>query len=568
MKTILLSIFLLVSSMLFGSNELDKELVKFYQKYSVKGDATLVDDYSFARRIYIDIAGRIPNLTEVQAYASDKSPEKKTNIIKKILGSEDYVNNFYNIWADTFRIRPERLSDSIGFLKGYPYMEYIRDNIRDNKPYNAWAKELLSGKGHIYDNPATSYILRDDGMVLDNVANTFNIFLGMNIGCAQCHDDPFQDYTQMQYYQLAAFFSSTDNRDNSQRARIKAIEDEIKSITKTERTDNNIRQLLSVNLINLQDSKKQLHLPSDYRYKDAAGGDAILPKTLDGKVSLSDTANNREQIADWIIAQPNFATNTVNKIWFTITGKPLTDDVLVTENKNNQILNFLGSYFVKNNYDIKKLIYLITTSDFYSRKSYAGNPDEYALQSILPKRMSSYQIWDSLLTLILPDTNYMRMDFSQYNTLIKVDLETMNGQEVLDKMKTIKDWESNLNKNFLKYNGIELVRSCFITNRNSFIGLFLKEFGSSDRVLIDSSNDGGSVTQILLLMNSNITQLIADKKSQIMGNYEKNNKNKDIIFQTILGRPSSIFEKRLIFNTTPDDLVWSLLNTREFLFRQ
>jgi hypothetical protein len=104
-------------------------------------------------------------------------------------------------------------------------------------------------------------------------------------------------------------------------------------------------------------------------------------------------------------------------------------------------------------------------------------------------------------------------------------------------------------------------------NRNSFVGQFLKEYGSSDRVLIDSSNDKGSITQVLTIMNSPILELLIDKKSQIYQNFSKD-KQKDSLFLSILSRPSKVDERVILSKTQTDDLVWALINSREFLFRK
>jgi hypothetical protein len=104
-------------------------------------------------------------------------------------------------------------------------------------------------------------------------------------------------------------------------------------------------------------------------------------------------------------------------------------------------------------------------------------------------------------------------------------------------------------------------------NRNSFVGQFLKEYGSSDRILIDSSTDKGSITQVLTIMNSPILELLLDKKSQIYQNFTKK-QQKDSIFLSILSRPSYVNENNIIVKTQTDDLVWALINSREFLFRK
>jgi hypothetical protein len=566
---ILLTVFFL-PALSFASNGLDLVLKEFYSKNSVKGDSSLVDDYTWIRRVYIDLAGRIPKIQEIDDFLKNKNSDKKQKLVDKILSSEDYVNNYYNFWADLFRIRPERLSDDVGLLKSYPYMGYLKKFIRQDQSYKDFVFSLLTAKGRYTDNAATGYMLRDNGMPLDNLATSLQIFIGKDIACAQCHDDPFQDYTQKQFYQMASFFNGLDNRERRKDYGdvIKKIDEQIKDITKKDRIDNNVRQLLSSNLFNLKDDdSKQLKLPHDYKYSDSNPFDVVEPVSLDGNVK-NIKQDKRISASEWIVNHSDFSHTISNRLWQNIVGKGLVQtetNFSIDENNKGKILQFIGDYFVKNNYSIKSVLRLITTSDFYSRKAYNKNVEEFEQQSVLVKRMSSYQIWDSLLTLVIPDVNYTRLSFDEYSNLIEIDWNVVNGQMLLDRMKQITEYDRSLNSNFLKYKNIDLVRSSFVLNKNSFVGQFLKEYGSSDRILIDSSNDKGSITQVLTIMNSPIMEILLNKKSQI---FVDASKNKDNIILSILSRPASIQENGILQKAETNDVVWALINSREFIFRK
>lgn len=562
----LLTVFFL-PTIAFTANSLDSALNKYYYEKSVKGDSKKIDDYSWIRRVFIDLAGRIPKQQEVTDFINNKSPDKKQKTVDKILASEDYVNNYYNFWADIFRIRPERLSDDVGLLKSYPYMDYVRKFIREDSSYKDFVNSLLTAKGRYSDNAATGYMLRDNGMPLDNLATSLQLFVGKDIACAQCHDDPFQDYSQKQFYEMASFFNSLSNRENRKEYGdlIKRIDSEIKEITKQDRIDNNARQLLSSNLFNLKDDDaKVLKLPHDYKYSDAKPFDVVEPVSLDGKVK-NIKQNKRDTISEWIVNHPDFSTSVSNRIWQNIVGKGLVENEVnfdVQDSEQGNVLKFLGDYLKQNNYSIKSLLRLITTSDFYSRVPYKGDLEAFKHQAVLIKRMSSYQIWDSLLTLVLPDVNYAKPSFTEYSDLIEIDWNSTSGKILLEKLEKLREYDKNLNTNILKYKNIELVRACFVLNKNSFVGQFLKEYGSSDRILIDSSNDKGSITQILTIMNSPVTELLLDKKSQL------NSSKKDHIFLSILSRQANIQENAILQKSETNDVVWALINSREFLFRK
>lgn len=571
-KFIILLFSTLLSLSAFATNELDSVLKTYYVKNSVKGSAKTADDYTWIKRVYLDLGGRIPTYNEINSFVNSKDPEKKKKVVDKILASEDYVNNYYNFWADIFRIRPERLSDDVALLKSYPYIDYVKSFIREDQSYKDFVYSLLSASGRYTDNAATGYMIRDNGMPLDNLATSLQLFIGKDIACAQCHDDPFQDYTQMGFYQMASFFNSLDNRERRKDygETIKRIDNEIKEITKQDRIDNNVRQLIAANLFNLKDDdNKTLKLPHDYAYKDAKPFEVVEPATLDGELK-GKKENRRDSASQWIVNHSDFSNAISNRIWKDIVGQSLIlpeTNFAIKDYPEGEVLQYIGDYFKKSNYSIKRLLSLIATSDFYSREAYVGNTESFHHQSILVKRMSAYQIWDSILTLVVPDVNYSRVSFSEYSNLIEIDWNVISGKELLDRMEKIRSYDRMINQNFLKYKNIDLVRSSYLMNRNSFVGQFLKEYGSSDRVLIDSSNDKGSITQILTIMNSPLVELLMDKKSQIYQNFSKN-QQKDSIFLSILSRPSKIDEKEILTKTKTDDLVWALINSREFLFRK
>jgi hypothetical protein len=555
------------SNICLATNDLDKELLKYYKKNDVKINFNMVDDYTFVRRLYIDVAGRIPTTKEIAEFIDDKKSEKKNRLVEKLVYSEDYTNNFYNLFADILRIKPERLADNIQ-MRGYPYMEYIRDSLRSDKSWNTWVKEMLTATGRPTDNGATGYLLRDDGMVLDNLALTTNIFIGKSISCAQCHDDPFSDYTQKQFYELAAFFNN-ENRELRKNYKdiLKTVDEQIKQITKTERIDNNVRQLMGANLLNIQNNQnKQLKYPFDYKYPNAKPNEIVITQTLDSKYKNS--VDKRPDFSQWLTTHSDFSYALVVRLWQHLIGnnmvypQPISDFDL-THIKNTEILIFLGKYFEQNNYSIKSLVRIIVQSDFYSKPIYTGDREHYKYQGSVIRRMTSHQVWDSLLTLVIEDTNYTRISFDEYSKLFEIDWNTVSGEKLLKQVVAIREWENKLDKNILRYKNIDLVRSCFNLKPNNFVSLFLKEFGASERILLDTHTENGTITQLLTLMNSGLSGLIVDKKSQVM-----QSKNKNLIFMFVMTRPINILERPVIERLNNDDLVWVLLNSHEFFFRK
>ncbi len=166
-----------------------------------------IDDATFVRRAYLNIGGRIPTIEEAEAFHADTYPDKRQRLIERLVSSEAYVSNFYHFWADLLRIS----SDLDGPVLA-AYELWVKQALRDNKPYDEMVYELVTATGEFWDNGATGYYFRDRGMPLDNMSNTVRLFLGTRLECAQCHNHPFDKWTQMDYFEMAAFSYGMSSR--------------------------------------------------------------------------------------------------------------------------------------------------------------------------------------------------------------------------------------------------------------------------------------------------------------------------------------------------------------------
>ena len=166
----------------------------------------LISDGLFLRRVYLSIIGRIPTILETNHFLNSTSQSKHSLLIQKLLSNDaGYTAHHYQFWADLLRI-PTNIDYTLY------YREWIKEEIRRNTPYDKLVRKLVSGHGLIFDNPAAAYYLRDAGMALDNMSNSVRIFLGTRLECAQCHDHPFDKWTQMDYFKMAAYTYDFDAR--------------------------------------------------------------------------------------------------------------------------------------------------------------------------------------------------------------------------------------------------------------------------------------------------------------------------------------------------------------------
>jgi hypothetical protein len=190
--------------------EIDSVLAQDWQANKLKGNPA-VDDNTFVRRLYLDIIGRIPTTREADAFLADSSADKRAKLIDKLLNSEGYVQHYYNYWADVLRLTSN--GQQTGNVTGSAYMTFVKDSLRANKPYDEFVRDMVAAQGKAWENGAIGYYMRDRGMPLDNMANTVRVFLGTRIECAQCHNHPFDKWSQMQFYQMASYTYGVQTQD-------------------------------------------------------------------------------------------------------------------------------------------------------------------------------------------------------------------------------------------------------------------------------------------------------------------------------------------------------------------
>ncbi|WAC18908.1 DUF1549 domain-containing protein [Luteolibacter sp. SL250] len=158
-----------------------------------------IDDGSFLRRAYLGIIGRIPTEEEARAFLENRSPARRQELVDALVASPGFDSHLFNWTADLLRVQTGQQEFGLG------WHVWLRESLAADKPWDVMVREMLSASGHAARNPAVGYYLRDRAMQLDNFSNSMQVFLGRQIGCAQCHDHPFDDWTQHEYYQMAAF---------------------------------------------------------------------------------------------------------------------------------------------------------------------------------------------------------------------------------------------------------------------------------------------------------------------------------------------------------------------------
>ncbi|MFT5470863.1 MAG: hypothetical protein ACI8UO_005994, partial [Verrucomicrobiales bacterium] len=287
---------------------------------------TKTTDEQFLRRIYLDIAGRIPTYEEAVLFLESNSRDKRAALVDQLLDSEAATSHLFNQLSDLLRIRSQ-LTMNMQNLEARSYMDWVKDQLRSNRPWNDVVTEMLTAQGTLWDNPAVGYLYTDFNMPLCSLSNTFTVFLGTEITCAQCHDHPFEEVYQMDFYKMAAFFGRMEYRapNSAKAAVIRAEEQRIQSEMARINPDPNMQrdqrlsQIMRSYQYTLGDGKtNRTQLPHDYKYDDGEPKQLVEPATYFGAIiDTEEFATPRAAFATWLTSKenPRFTINLVNRLW-------------------------------------------------------------------------------------------------------------------------------------------------------------------------------------------------------------------------------------------------------------
>lgn len=554
----------------------------------------MASDEVFLRRIYLDIAGRIPTLKEANDFLDSAEENKRQDLIDRLLESPDYVSNMYNFWADTLRLTDRPQANIIAD----PYLSYVKDSIRINKPYDEWVFEMLTANGKVWEDGAVGYQLRDDGMPLPYIDNTVRVFLGTQIGCAQCHDHPFDDWTQYQFYQLAAFTNGTRTRmvkgypgfEKTNPAN--DLINEARTKFDKGRVPGNFQRLVRANTYVVSEVKASMRLPHDYAYADHDPKEVVQPAVLWGEIpTKAADSTPREQFAAWLTSDQNeqFSKTIANRLWKRFMGvglvEPIDDFQDIYPPSNEALMDFLSEEIIRNDFDLKEFMRSIFYSRTYQREASDYDPtsdDKYHYPGPAVRRMTAEQVWDSILTLAVQNPwPFQRPNIDELASVLDVNFAQDNYNRVLQKSENFKEtyfagtYKRNLNAH--AYQGNILCRASELPSPLP-PQHFLRQFGQGDRETINGSQEDATVPQILAMFNGPITHVMLEPGSAIVDNVlgiESTRDRVDAIFLSVLTREPTGADRRIaageLQKTKADNvgygnIVWGLLNTREFLF--
>ena len=482
-------------------------------------------DATFVRRAYLDLCGQIPRREEAEAFVANRDPAKRAQLIDALLESPGYADHWTLKWADLLRVE-ERLLDSTGVTA---FHGWIRQGVAEDRPLDAFARAVVSSLGSTYGNaPANFYrSLREP---TQRAEATAQVFLGTRLGCAKCHNHPFEHWTQDDYYRFSAVFDRIGY-----------------TILENKRRDENDKLEFV--------GEQVLYLSNQAELKDPRTKAEPPPGLLGEKADLAPDTNHLESLANWMTRpeHPLFAKVQVNRLWSHLMGSGLVDPIddfrLTNPPSNPALLDALTTYFIEHGMKAKPLIRLICQSRSYQLSStpLPGNADDALNYSHpLPRRLPAEALLDAIYRAL-----ERTPDFAAYP-----DAKTASALPgVRFGARSPKPTESDR---------------------------FLKQFGKSPRTTTCGCerSDESSLSQVFTLTSGpGIAAAIAaaDNRLAALADpfLDPADAVRDLYWRTLSRPPSAVEEQHLAplladpsqRRAALEDLAWSLLNAKEFLLR-
>ena len=570
-----------------------------------------IDEYTFLRRAYLTIIGRIPTVDESQAYLGSGGKDKRAKLIAFLQEQPGRVAHEFTWWADLLRVST-RLGDR---YPGNAYVDWVKESVKANKPYDVMVRELITAEGPALarGNGATGYYLRDAGMPLDNMANTVQVFLGTRVQCAMCHDHPFDKWTRKEFYQLGAYTNSVGiSRDVKG---LGALGKKAKEEGLSQGVKDALRLLGNTVALTVQGGRKsEIALPHDYQYADAKPDQKVsakplfgeIPPIVEGKIAKDQDA--KRVYAAWMTdtANPRFATVIANRLWKRAFGvgliEPVDNFMDDTVAANAPLMDYLAKLMVSVDFDIKRFQRALYETDAWQRTATTTElsaSEPYRFPGPVLRRMSAEQLWDSLLTLAVPEIDARQGQNAERLYQFYEENKGKDAKELFalaqelgtrrDRSRALEQEQRELrtqvdaiqNKNSIEARRgkerlkeiaeerEEIARATDAVRMIAFrkpkvgpeqfvraselpspapAGHFLQTFGQSDRDVIEAANSSPAATQALNLLNGFIDKELLKERSVL---YQEMLKPKDVggkvdvLFLACLTRPPSDAEREL-----------------------
>lgn len=489
-----------------SGNLVDELVWKKLKSLSIPA-SDLCDDNSFLRRVTLDLAGRMPSRIEVEAFMANNDSQKRNAVVERLLASEDYADFFAGKWNTI--LRNQRSGGALRFAS-MAFHNWIRESIYQNQPYDQFVRDIVAASGSVASHPPVVWYqqVTDTNQRIEDAAQ---LFLGQRIQCARCHHHPYEKWSQADYTQLSAFFTTI--------------------------------------------SKKNMGDPTEPNFftkvggasaKDPSSGKNLSPAGLDAEpVEITPYQDPRQVFAEWMTnpENPFFAKAFVNRYWKHFMGRGLVepeDDLRVTNPPSNpELIEGLADHFVRYGYDAKSLIRLIVQSKTYQLSSNAKPEnlgDKRSYSRYYPKRLQAEVLLDAIDHVTLSPTRFSGMPpgiraVSLPDTSFDSYFLTVFGRP---QSSTACECERSQEAN--------LSQSLHLLNSEEIQGKLASDAGRAASLAKDPRTPDEKVTELYLIsLGRHPTEI----EQQASVAYVAGKENQREAYE---------------------DLIWSLINSKEFLF--
>jgi hypothetical protein len=330
-----------------ANNPVDELVANKWERMKIL-PSELCSDAEFLRRVCLDLTGLPPTTSVLREFLADQRPTelKRQAKIDQLIGSPEYIDHWTNKWSDLLQVN----SKFLGPEGAKDFQQWIRAAVEENRPYDQFARDVLTAAGSNKENPAASYykILREPDAIMEN---TTHLFLGIRFNCNKCHDHPFERWTQDQYYEMAAFFARTG-----------LAEDPASGGKKLGGTAVEGAKPLYEMVVD-KDAGEMIHVRT---------GAEVAPEfPFECDYEADKNASRRTQLAAWLTSpdNPYFATSFVNRLWGYLTGtglmEPLDDIRAGNPPTNPELLEYLSQEFIQSGFDMEHVLRTICNSRTY-----------------------------------------------------------------------------------------------------------------------------------------------------------------------------------------------------------
>ena len=505
----------------------------------------ITSDEEFVRRIYLDVTGKLPSIDQMREFIHSKDKNRRAKLIAMLLKSDSYASNWSRYWRDVISYRAP--NENVVQIN-YPLFEtWLAQQLLKNTPWDEIATQIITAKGQNNENGATAFTLAQESKPVEMAGEVSRIFLGVQIQCAQCHDHPNDSWKREQFHEFAAFFAGLNQK------RIEKAEPGKPPIFAV----GSINRVPGYTMPDLKDPTKQHPInPKFFLDEKATSIPGLKPD------------QRRELAASYITGQDNpwFAKAFVNRVWGNLMGEGFTtpiDDLGPTKEVHNpEVLDLLASEWQKGGYDIHWLFQTILNTKTYQRESRSTNSaaGRTAFAANCASRLRADQIFDALAQALgLPVETFARPRANAKNMARKQELV----KKLAEQPKVVQQ-----------------VVLATVAQRNNPRNKFNKTFG------VDPSTPGddvlGTIPQALFLMNSPaVNNGLKATDNSMLGDLLRSTPDNRAVLESLylrtLARRPNVKEVQVcgryietVGNRIEgfEDILWSLLNSTEFISRR